>query len=499
MNILGPIARRIFLSGLAGVTALASPSLADVRLLSDGVVDSRGTTIAGNAPYGRAINGEAFQGQALTSLNGFQYAVYWATDAATAPAAHVAVARRKLPDGPWQVIDLAGSPFKNGVRKGTHEPFDAHNTCSIGVSPKDGTIHLAYDHHNHPLRYRVTAPGVATNPEAAKWDESIFKPERSNLVGSAPVPAVCYPFFERTPDGDLQLFVRRGGSGNGSWWVWNYDGSAHAWASGWQYDDGLAGAYDQYVTPSPKRSSYPNAWTYGPDGKLHSAFVWRENGQSPGAVNHDISYIYSEDRGLTWKNNAGEVVGDKRQNLLVNLLSPGLAVVPTTAYESLMNTQGQAVDSAGRVHLLMYHLDASKKTSVSPPPSWQLGNCSYFHHWRDVDGTWHSTALPMPVGTRPQIVFDKADNAYAVFANGPTQGIYGADRDLVVASATAAAKWSDWKVVATVHGPFHTEPLIDLARVRSDGVLSVVMQESPKKDLEPTRLRVIDFAIGGAN
>ena len=474
------------------VAIVAPMTRADVMLRNDTIVDERASTIAGNAPYGRAINGEAFQGQALTSFGGFQYAIYWATDAATAPAAHVAVARRTLPDGPWRAIDLVDSPFKNGVAKGkAGEPFDAHNTCSIGICPNDGTIHIAYDHHNHPLRYRVTAPGAAT---AARWDASVFETERTTLVPGVPVKQVCYPYFERTPSGDMQMFVRRGGSGDGSWWVWNYDGKAHAWTDGWQYDDGTAGAYYGYETPSPVRSSYPNAWTYGPDGKLHSAFVWRESGHSPGAVNHDINYIYSEDRGQTWKNNAGEVVGDHAKRQLVGLWSPGIVAIPTTAYESLMNTQAQAVDSAGRIHLLMYHLDPAKKVPTTQPKAWQLNQCSYFHHWRDDDGTWRSAALPMPVGTRPQLAFDKADNAYAVFANGPSQGIYGADRSLVVVTAAAATKWSEWRVLATVVGPFHTEPLIDIERMRSEGVLSVVMQESPKRDLEPTRLRVIDFA-----
>lgn len=474
---------------------LAATARADLSPVSNTVVDERATTIAGNAPYGRAINGESFQGQALTSFGGFQYAIYWVTD--TAPAAHVAVARRKLPGGPWQVVDLVDSPFKNGVRKGTtDEPFDAHNTCSIGICPSDGSIHIAYDHHNNPLRYRITAPGAAT---ADRWDPSIFQSERSELAPGQPVTKVCYPYFERTPEGDMQLFIRRGGSGDGSWWVWNYSGKAHAWTDGWQYDDGTAGAYYGYEKPSPVRSSYPNAWTYGPGGKLHSAFVWRESGQSPGAVNHDINYIYSEDRGRTWKNNAGEVVGDRAKGTLVTLDSPGIAAIPTTAYESLMNTQAQAVDSAGRVHLLMYHLDSNKKVPTTQPRAWQLPQCSYFHHWRDGEGNWHTTALPMPVGTRPQMAFDKADNAYAVFANGPSQGIYGADRDLVLATATAATEWSDWKVLATVTGPFHTEPLIDIARVRSDGVLSVVMQESPKQDRAPTRLRVIDFSLKLAN
>ena len=479
----------------ACVVFVGSVAQAQISIIKQGIVDERGTTIARDAPYGQAINGEAFQGQALTSFNGYEYAVYWATDKVTAPAAHVAVARRELPDGSWQVIDLVGSPFRNGVRKGTQEPFDAHNTCSIGICPKDGSIHIAYDLHNNPLRYRVTAPGVASTPGTSKWDESFFQPERDELVPGQPVQQVCYPYFARTPAGDLQLFVRRGGSGDGSWWLWNYSGTSHAWTSGWQYDDGSAGAYDRYKKPSPKRSSYPNGWTYGPDGKLHSLFVWRESGQSPGAVNHDISYIYSEDGGITWKNNAGQTVGDHGKNLLVSLLSPGIVVVPTTAYESLMNSQGQAVDSAGRIHTVMYHLDPTKHETVTPGRAWQLINCSYFHHWRDAGGVWHTNTIPAPVGSRPQLVFDRNDNAYAVFTNGKSQGIYAADRNLVIARASAASQWSDWKVVATVPGLFHTEPMLDQDRMRTDSVLSVVVQQSPEKDCQPTRIRVIDFAI----
>ncbi|MGN6726867.1 MAG: BNR repeat-containing protein [Tepidisphaeraceae bacterium] len=485
-----------FASGVVVFGLLAHCHGAPLRLVADTVVDQRATTIAGDAPYGRAINGEAFQGQALTSFNGYEYAIYWVTDAATAPAAHVAVARRKLPDGAWQVADLAASIFKNGVRKGTHEPFDAHNTCSIGICPADGTIHVAYDHHNNPLRYRASVLGAAARPASMRWDESLFAVERDELVAGQPISAVCYPYFERTPAGNLQLFVRRGGSGDGSWWVWNYDGAKHAWVDGWQYDDGRAGAYDQYAKPSPRRSSYPNAWTYGPDGKLHSVFVWREAGQSPGAVNHDVSYIYSEDNGVTWKNNAGQVVGDHHRGLLVGLLSPGLVVVPTTAYESLMNTQAQAVDSAGRIHSVMYHLDPTKHQPTPVGRSWQLINCSYFHHWRDESGVWHVTALPASVGSRPQMAFDRDDNAYVVFTNGKSQGIYATDRDLVIASASAASKWSDWTIVATVKGPFHSEPLIDQARMRAEGILSIVIQQSPTRDLQPTPLHVLDFAMG---
>ena len=479
---------------------LQTSAIADVKLIDDSVIDARATTMSSQATFGRSINGLSFQGQALTSFNGYQYAIYWVTDAATAPEAHVAVARRKLPAGAWQVIDLRASVFKNGVIKGTNEPNDAHNTCSIGICPNDGSIHIAYDHHVNPLRYRVTAPGAATEPEKIEWNEAIFAPERDNLASGRPIDQVSYPDFEATPGGDLQCFMRIGGSGHGSWSVWNYDGKAHHWTDGWQYDDGFVGSYDKITPPSNERSAYPNGWTYGPDGRLHTTFVWREGGGRPVVYpisNHDICYAWSADGGVTWKNSAGEMIGDRQAagaKRYFSIMSPGLTVIPTSGFESLMNTQGQAVDSQGRIHTLMYRLDSAKATAKPGDPVWQTANCSYFHNWRDDDGTWRENKLPITVGNRPKLVFDKADNAYAIVANGPTPGIRAIDRQLVIAVATKAAGWSDWKIAATVPGPFLSEPQIDLARMQRDGILSVVMQESPTAERQPTKIHVYDFS-----
>lgn len=61
---------------------------------------------------------------------------------------HVCLARRKLRDSSWQFIR-----FEDYVLN--HD--DVHNTISVGICPKDGTIHLSFDHHNHPLYYRALA------------------------------------------------------------------------------------------------------------------------------------------------------------------------------------------------------------------------------------------------------------------------------------------------------------------------------------------------------
>ena len=488
---------------IAAAIALSSRQAgADVRVLRDEVVDPRGTTMASSATYGRAINGLSFQGNALTSFKGYQYTIYYVTDAATAPAAHVAVARRKLPDGAWQVIDLPDSPFKNGVRTGTNEPFDAHNSASIGICPNDGTIHLSYDHHNHPLRYCRSAVGAASDPDGTKWDASIFEPERSNLVDGKTIDRVSYPDFQRTPTGDLQLFMRRGGSGRGSWWIWDYDAATHAWTRGWQYDDGFAGAYDAFDPPSTTRCAYPNGFNYGPDGTLHISFTWREGTgaatRPTSGCNHDICYVSSRDGGRTWTNNAGDLVGDQDAAggpLRFDVATKGLVVVPVTQFESMINEQAQAVDSAGQFHALMYRLDPAKGVPKPGGPVWRTQDSTYAHLWRGPDGTWHEARVPAVVGTRPKLVFDQADDAYAVFTNGPTPGIRANDRQLVVATATKASGWTDWRVALTRPGQIVGEPLIDNARMASEGVLSVFLQDAPTAERQPTPIRIVDFAV----
>ena len=127
---------------------------------------------------------------------------------------------------------------------------------------------------------------------------------------------------------------------------------------------------------------------------------------------------------------------------------------------------------------------------------WRTADCTYAHAWRGSDGGWHESRIPAVVGTRPKLVFDRDDNAYAVFGSGPTPGIRSIDRHLVIAAATRAADWKDWHVVFTLPDASVGEPLVDHALMRSDGMLSVFLQDSPTQKSQPTAIRVVDFAVG---
>lgn len=66
-----------------------------------GLIQENVTTSAFNS----TINGVSFQHDAILTYNGYQYAVYWSD------GPHVGVARKQLPDGTWQTLELTDYQF----------------------------------------------------------------------------------------------------------------------------------------------------------------------------------------------------------------------------------------------------------------------------------------------------------------------------------------------------------------------------------------------------
>ncbi|MBN2307655.1 MAG: BNR repeat-containing protein [Candidatus Hydrogenedentes bacterium] len=435
-----------------------------MRKVGASVIDAEALTIKGG--FGQSINGKSFQQDAVVSHGGYQYVGYY--DAAR----RVCLARRKLPEGAWEIIRFGDYDFQSN---------DAHNTISVGVCPKDGTIHMAFDHHCHPLHYRVSRRNAATQPGDAAWDESLFGPVVSELEPGQPI-RITYPRFWQTPDGGLQFCYRRGRSGNGDRMLVDYVAGDGRWANTRPIDSGK-GVFEDAMGKSEARCSYPNGYDYGPRGRLHTTWVWRESDQG---ANHDLVYVYSEDGGLTWLNNAGEAIEGPP-----GIDAPGVTVAPIGRACGLMNTHGQAVDSHGRVHVVMWHCtDETLEAAASTPGDDRWGPPEarrYHHYWRDTDGTWQHRELPWVAGNRPKVFLDKADNALL---------IYTADGNLNIAAATAASQWTDWRVVHVEEGPFVNEMLGDPYRWRQEGVLSVMAQDMPAEPHAPTPLRILDFIVG---
>src|SRR5690606_19736833 len=133
------------------------------------------------------------------------------------------------------------------------------------------------------LHHRRSQPQAASDPAATRWEASLFGPVTSELQAGRPL-RITYPRFLQTPDGNLQFIYRQGSSGNGDRMMVDYDASDSLWKNPRQIDSGEGPYSDSFYKESTSRCSYPNGYHYGPDGKLHVTWVWRETGSEP---NHD--------------------------------------------------------------------------------------------------------------------------------------------------------------------------------------------------------------------
>ena len=403
----------------------------------------------------------------IQTYKGWQYITYYD------PQRHVCVGRRKLPDGDWELIH-----FKDYLFEGN----DNHNVTVLGISHNDGTIHLAFDHHGEPLHYRVSQPGVATDPDNIQWNASQFSDVRDWLKQGEHLSNVTYPRFVSTPKGGLLFVSRSGASQNGRITFVEYNPNRGGWSDRWEVTSN-EGLYEYKDKVSNHRNAYLNGVHYGEGSKrLHMSWCWREDL----ARMHDVNYAYSNDNGRNWFNSAGLQIA--RPGQLISISSPGLIAWEISPAQGLDNQQGQYVDALDRPHISVWHL-LNGKTSKDREPA----NSAYYHYWRDLNGIWRQNEIFSPVGggedeqrNRPKILSTSDNNLVALFNN---------KTEIVICGATAENQYQDWKVIHREEGPWDGEPLPDLGRWREERILSVYMQKEPSNNGEPTDLYVINFSI----
>ncbi|MCH5376526.1 MAG: BNR repeat-containing protein [Planctomycetes bacterium] len=436
-----------------------------VRMVADTVIDQAALNFV-SGPWGTCINGQTFQEHAVASCQGHQYATYFHG------SGRLAVARRKLPDGPWERIYFDDYTIHHN---------DVHNVAVLGICPGDGTIHLAFDHHNHPLHYRVSKRSVVSRPDGLKWEASLFGPTTSMLDGATRLERLTYPMFAPGWHGGLLLYYRIGGSGDGDWYLTEYDPTDSRWSRPLAFL-----SKDGSFQGSDSRCAYLNGLQYDSRGRLHVTWCWRETPDLQ--TNHDLMYAYSDDRGRTWQNNAGETIGRSGPSP-VNVESSGIIVAPIAFGWGMMNQLTQDVDGQGRVHAVVW-----RNPPDAPKPNHDLNAWRFYHHWRDESGQWHGQALPF-FGRKPRLVVDASGDALMVFNKGPDLEYHGREQGgkLHVAAATAKSQWTDWRVVFTSDRDFVGEPRVDLLRWRSERQLSVYVQQKPEQPGNPSPLRLIEF------
>ncbi|GAA4624602.1 BNR repeat-containing protein [Actinoallomurus vinaceus] len=459
-------------AALAGGLVDAAPAVSatrpgpSARVVRDTLLDPSGIYFVS---YDGLVNQNPFQMSGILTYGGYQYVAWYHADR------YVKIARRRAPEGAWQTITLPHQLTTD----------DSHNVISMGISPRDGRIHIAMDTHNTPVFYVKSVAGLANHP--ATWDASDFGPVQQTLDG-LDLGNITYPQFIVTPEKKLQFVYRTGqGSGNGVNRLAEYDGGTWRQVGTWS---SATGNYTANGVTSTTRNMYVHGLDYGPDGRLSVAFTWREGNQgvlcAPGGLdNHDIGYVYSDDRGRTWRNSAGQAVG-ATGTAPVSIDAPGLTVDPIGVDRGLINQEGQAVDSAGDPHVIESYVPAEAKSCVTNYVADRTAYGRDYHLWRDSSGTWHKTQIPVPLNAtgRSKIVFDRDDNAYVIMPFGR------------VVAASRASGWTDWKVLydAKTLNAFG-EVDVDASRLRSQGLLSFMYQQK-STGTTPSAVRVIDFRIG---
>jgi hypothetical protein len=416
------------------------------------------------------VNTTSFQQDAIVSYAGYQYAAWYSADRAAV------LGRRRLPVGDWQTLRLPHQ-LRND---------NAHNVISLGISPRDGRLHVAMDTHDTAVYYTVSEPGLVSAPGSRAWTAGRFGPVEQRL-GGLDLGPITYPQFIRTPEGRLQLSYRAGAITTAAMELAEYDGSWHK-VGGWQSP---AGTYPANGVASTGRAMYLYGIGYGRGGRLHAAFTWREADPrvlcaAGGLPNHDVSYVYSDDRGRTWRNGAGAVVGVTGAAQRVSLDSPGLVVDRVGVDRALMNQESQQVDSHGNPHVLISYVPAEADPCVDAYAADRAANAQLFHLYRDDTGAWRKVRIPIPLGAtqRSQIVLDAHDNVYVVMPFGR------------VVTASRKSGWQDWSLRFDGTGlDAFGEPVVDRSRVTTEGVLSVLYQKRSTGTV-PSPIRVLDLQLG---
>jgi hypothetical protein len=459
------IAAAALIVALGGATAEAAPP--GVVKLTDTQLDP---TALFFVSFDGLVNNASYQQSAILSRAGFQYAAWYTASRS------VVVARRKLPAGAWETVVLPHQLSTN----------DSHNSISLGISPTDGRLHIAMDTHDTTVFYVKSEAALVSDPANRTWVASRFGPVQRTLDG-VDLGTITYPQFVVTPEQVLQFSYRTGRSGAGTNELAEYTGSWRAlgkWSAG-------TGNYAQHGATSTSRNMYLHGIQYGPGGRLHAAFTWREDNaavmcNAGGLANHDTGYVFSDDRGRTWRNNAGQqvaVTGSATSQVAVG--SPGLVVDPLNVDHALINQESEAIDSTGAPHVIISYVPGRFTQCVSNFETQRPQFARAFHLTRNAQGAWTKFEIPVALNAfgRSQIVLDSANNAFVVLPFGR------------IVSASAASGWTDWAVQFDGSGlGAFGEVVVDRDRLASDGVLSIMYQRS-STGTTPSPIRVIDFQL----
>src|SRR5690606_9670270 len=126
--------------------------------------------------------------------------------------------------------------------------------------------------------------------------------------------------------------------------LFTYSGTTGIWQKVGAVVDGV----------SQDQNPYFQGISYTPGGtRLHLA--WCTRATPDASTNHDLYYAYSDDHGVTYRNDAGQLLGTAEVDPISATESSALAWdIPQN--RGLINQEHMVVDREGGVHVLLSHM-----------------------------------------------------------------------------------------------------------------------------------------------
>jgi len=396
-----------------------------------------------------SVNAVVFRRNSVVTHGKDQYVAFYDANSV------VVLAKRKLASDKWEVHE---TQYKGNTR-------DAHNSISIMVDG-DGYLHMAWDHHNDPLRYCRSVTPSSLQLTDKMWMTGI-KEKR-----------VTYPEFYSLPDGNLIFLYRDGASGRGNLMMNHYHTKTKTWTQ----------LHDVLIDGEVERNAY---WqmTIDSKGTIHLSWVWRESGDV--ATNHDILYAKSNDTGKTWQKSTGE----KYQLPITEHNAEYACRIPQKS--ELINQTSMYADSKGQPYIATYW--RPKGTEV---PQYHL----VYHDgalWQTLKVSNRKTPFTLKGGgtkripiSRPHIVVDArgdTEKAYFIFRDAERNNRVS----VAVCNDLQKKKWSFKDLTTQSVGLW--EPSYDTELWRHSKLLHIYLQTVDQgdgekiQDIPPQQVSILEW------
>lgn len=348
---------------------------------------------------------------------------------------------------------------------------DAHNSISMAFDGK-GILHVAWDHHGHPLKYCRTADVASLNQHPPEAMTATLEDR------------VTYPEFYRLSNGDLLFFYRDGSSGNGNLVLNRFDVQTQKWRR----------LHDNLIDGEGQRNAYWQV-AVGPGDTIHLSWVWRETGDV--TTNHDLCHAVSPDGGNTWKTMTGKTL-----TIPVTASTADYAArIPQDS--ELSNQTSMAVGANGNPHIALFHRPAPDAVPQYFVVSWT--GTEWVKHQvgeRTLNFSRRGGGTKRPPISRPLLVVQKdGERSRAVMLFRDQERGGG-----ITATTCEDVDQPAWKFTNLTSGSVgQADPLIDPDVWNSKGHIHLLSQfvgqgdGEKEEDVPPQMVSVIEWTPFGSS